>query len=193
MLAGRAGELLRVVEHAVAVAILRRVFHLRVDDRFEHLDRVDLVFADPPRKQLLLAGFGIEAPAVAALHQRKSERIIVPDNQRHLVSAAGQRVLRFISCDETIARCAIGDGVARRYPIAGAAQRCEYRASIVRLDGLCERIRSFLGRCIGLFVCGLRAAVGRDQKYGERDQQQPGPFARAQSAIETVDIHHRLH
>src|SRR5205823_5006744 len=36
-----ARKLLRVVEHAVAVTILRRVFQLRVDDRFQHLDRVE--------------------------------------------------------------------------------------------------------------------------------------------------------
>src|SRR5207247_10248926 len=72
-----ARKLLPVVEHAVAVAILRRVFQLRVDDRFQHLDRVELVCADPAREQLLLARFGIEAPALAAFHDRKRKRIVV--------------------------------------------------------------------------------------------------------------------
>ena len=74
VLAGRAGELLRVLQHAVAIAILRCKRALRVDVGAEHIDGIALVAADATVDQFLDALLRCEAPAVAGLHERDRER-----------------------------------------------------------------------------------------------------------------------
>ena len=86
---------------------------MRVDDRLQHLDRIELVCADPAREQLLLARFGIEAPALAAFHDRKRKRIVVvADGERQLVAGADDRVLDLVRGDEAIPDRAIRNRIA---------------------------------------------------------------------------------
>ena len=83
MLAGCTAEALRVLQHAVAVTVLRRVFLLRVEIRVQHDDRVALVRADTAVDELVLALFGREPPALAALHQRNRHRPRLIADQQH--------------------------------------------------------------------------------------------------------------
>ncbi|MNZ88151.1 hypothetical protein D3C78_1070340 [compost metagenome] len=68
-----AQELLRVLEHAVAVVVDLGVVHLCVVVGAHRLHGGQLVATDAPRADLLAAGLGIEAPAVRALDQRQRE------------------------------------------------------------------------------------------------------------------------
>ena len=136
----RARELARVREHAVAVAVVGRVLALRVDDRLQHLDRVELVLADAAREQLVLAGRGVEAPRVAGLHERERERkVVVADRQLRRVAVARDRVLRVVRGDEALAARAVGDAVARRERAGRVPEHRAQRRAVVRLDRLHER------------------------------------------------------
>src|SRR4029453_15252116 len=68
-----ARKFLRVVEHAVAVAILGCVLTLRVDDRLQNLHCIEFFLADAAGQKLIFAGLGVEAPALAGLHDRERE------------------------------------------------------------------------------------------------------------------------
>src|SRR6185295_12952039 len=73
-LARRALELLRILEDAVAVAILLVVLALRVDVGQARLHRVELVAADAPRDDLVAPLPYIEPPALAVLDDGDRER-----------------------------------------------------------------------------------------------------------------------
>ena len=168
MLARGARKLLRVSEDAVAVAILGRVLVLRIDDRLQHLDYVELVLPDPAREELVLAGGGIEPPLLAALDDRERERIVVAaHDERRLVAIALNRVLGLVRGDEALARRTIRDGVARRDPVARIAEHRENGGTITGLQDLHERAHGVVGRRERLLRDRSRCGIRREQQRGD--------------------------
>ncbi|MNF69530.1 hypothetical protein D3C84_514160 [compost metagenome] len=68
-----AHELLRVLQHAIGVAVDLGIVHLRIVVGTHRLHGGQLVAANAPQANLLAAGLGVEAPAVLALEQRQGE------------------------------------------------------------------------------------------------------------------------
>src|SRR4029453_2552949 len=67
-------ELLGIRPFAASGAVLGRVLSLRGDIGAGDGDRRQLVASDAAAEQLVLAGRGVEAPPVAAFHERNRER-----------------------------------------------------------------------------------------------------------------------
>jgi hypothetical protein len=72
-----AENLLRVLRDTGALARLRGIFVLRLDQALQNVDRVQLVGADPPEDQFLLAGRRIEHPLIIFFDQRNWQRPVV--------------------------------------------------------------------------------------------------------------------
>src|SRR5262249_61286577 len=87
---------------------------LRNDYGEEELYRVQFILADAAEEDFLQAGFGIEAPAVAFLHQRHRERpILLADNQGGVVVVLGfDLMLGVIGFDELVALVSVVDCIA---------------------------------------------------------------------------------
>src|SRR5262249_20091335 len=104
-LARRACELLRIVEHGIAVGIARVVLALGVDVREGRLDRIQLVLPDAPVDDLLLAGGGVEAPARTVRHERDREReVVTPGDEYDLASTGLELVLLVVRGHEARSR-----------------------------------------------------------------------------------------
>src|SRR6202043_3183300 len=103
LLARLADDALRVDADPLA-AILVGIFVLRIHVGETGLDGVELVGADAPIQDLHPAGFGIEAPGVALVHERDRERkIIASDDQRRVVAVGMDLVLFVVGGDELLA------------------------------------------------------------------------------------------
>src|SRR4029077_19986473 len=100
------------------------IFVLRVDVGEAGLDGVDLVAADAAEEDLLPAGFVIEAPRVALVHQRDREReIVFSDDQRRTLALGMDLVLLVVGREELLANLLVGHLVAGRDDVlAGRAE-----------------------------------------------------------------------
>src|SRR5262249_37730018 len=111
LLARRAAEALRVVSEP------RVVLNLGVDELAARRDRRELVPANAPVEQLLLARGGIEEPTVAVTRERDRERPVVlaemDDRHRAVVGLLDPRLLARCG-EEALAGRLVGDRVTGR-------------------------------------------------------------------------------
>ena len=87
---GVLAELLRVLQHLVAVAVLAGVFALGLDVGAHRLERGQFVLADAAVQDFLLAGLGVEEPPAILLHDGNRER---PGVVAHFEHAFGVRLM----------------------------------------------------------------------------------------------------
>ncbi len=101
VLARRAGDPLRILEHAVTIPVARGIRALRIDVRAQHVDRVALVVADAAVDQLFPALLGRETPAAAGAHDGNGYRPrLLADHQHATVLARlAQHAQRLHGCE----------------------------------------------------------------------------------------------
>ena len=166
LLSRGADDLLRVLVHARAVAALRGVLVLRLDEAPADLDGVELVPADAAEEDLPPACDGVETPRAPGLDDRNRQGpLALACDQRGLL-----RVLRIGRDDELLASLRgelrrlvpVLDGVLRDHEVdpLGPEDRLE------RLD-----VEALRGRDEGL---------GRRLRRGERPLGRRGRFAACQ-------------
>src|SRR6267142_4412208 len=195
-LAGRAAEMLGVLEETVAVAVLGVVLALRVHVGQARLHRVELVPADAPRDDLLATLSRIEPPALADLHERDGERPVIGADVDHPGVAAGREpVRRVVRGQEPLPALPVDHRIARldERP-ALAAEDPHQGFGIARAQGGDEGLQRLLGRreALRLHHRGLRGrrlrrcrrrrvGLGRRIRLGGRRRLSAGRQAGLQS------------
>ena len=148
-LAPGADDLLRVLQHAVAVQVLRGVLSLSVHVGQTYLDRLQLVAADPAPEDLLPSPRDIEAPPLGVLHDRNGERPVVLAQMEDSFGLRDglQPAGLVVRLDEAFSCLPVADGVTGGDDaLAARPQDPSQRCGVVRPRGLHERLRRFVRR-----------------------------------------------
>ncbi|MNY01639.1 hypothetical protein D3C86_1341800 [compost metagenome] len=172
MLAVAADEFLRVLEHAVAVAVDRGVVHLGIVVGQRRLHGGQFVATDATLADLLATGLGVEGPAMFALHDRQRQGPGVgADHQVRLALPVGPDAVLFpVVGDEGIDIVAVD--AFERYIGAPVSPEQGREACLIGLPGA-ERGDQGLGGGIRTGKGLLRARVqGQDRQQRNRENTQ---------------------